>query len=60
MKARSNTCKEILQAGGIVVVMLGASIAGTTQIYTSVYDDITMRLFGGTLACGKANWFLAG
>lgn len=44
----------------LVVVVPHASFAGKAKTCTDVYSDVMTRPRGGSLACGKANWFLEG
>lgn len=44
----------------LVVVVPHASVAGKAKTCTDVYSDVMARPCGGSLACGKANWFLEG
>ena len=52
--------KRIQMQSAIVVVVLGVSDAGKVETYTDVYSDVMKLLYSGSLAHGKANWFLNG
>lgn len=57
LKARSSTTKEKLKSA-IVVIVLGTSIAGKAEACSDVYCDVNTYFCDGSLARGKANWFL--
>lgn len=40
--------------------MFGASFVGKVETYIVVYSDVMKWFYGGSLAHGKADWFIEG
>lgn len=51
---------DVVHYCSIVIVVLSASIAGNTELYTDVHCDVMAWLYGGSLAHGKVDQFIEG